>query len=141
MVKNVDLRDCKIKLVKCTPQAVDGFLNIIFQNTKTTFILQNFKSSYLKREGLALVRMLRTISVFLFGSLTPFSFCQHHDHAECRFRDAGSGVTEMETICLLWTFHHRMPLSFAHCRQRSSRASPAKIDDTRCKGAHIRQSG
>lgn len=99
-----------------------------------------FQGHLSRRESLVLVRMLRTISVFLFVSLPShlanITIPQSADSGAQK-----TDITETETICLFWTFQNLMPLSFSHCRQRSSRARLAKIDDTRCKGAHIRQSG
>lgn len=59
--------------------------------------------------------MLRTISVFLLKSLPShlanITITQNADSGTQE-----SDITEMETICLFWTFQNPMPLSFSHCR-------------------------
>lgn len=69
MVKSVGLRDCKVKLVVCTPLADDGFPKYDYSKGQDRFYTSDFQARLSIRESLVLVSMLRTISVFDFGSL------------------------------------------------------------------------
>lgn len=50
MVKSVGLRDCKVKLVVCTPLADDGFPNTIIQKAKTNLYFRFSGTSIYKGE-------------------------------------------------------------------------------------------
>lgn len=119
VVKSVGLRDCKVKLVICTPLAVDGFssTNLTSYSEYQDHLYTSESQVHLsKREGLVLVvRMLGSISVFLFQSL-PSHLANITIPQSADSGTQESDNTEMETICPFWTFQHLMPLSFSHCR-------------------------
>lgn len=83
VVKNVGLRDWEIKLVTCTPRAVDGFPNTtpsfriprppLYFRISGTFIQKGEVGPHAHAED----------DLCLSPRVAPFSSSQHHDHTEC----------------------------------------------------------